>query len=291
MLKKLLSILGFIAILIAVAIVGGIGKQLGKAAFSPSKPSAQQIEEKLIEGFTKAAEQSNKRGPVMVDQDTRWDRSAVGPGARLTYFYSLPKYSSREIDRGWLLANLKPEIKKGVCASKEMKPSLQYGATYIYAYSSNDGVEMARFEINKNDCNGIAPAPGLVAFNGLLDHEKAAEYRQEQMPPLQQFIHDTVIKGRRNLPRESPEGVWLVSVDERQNQIVYTFDLVEISPQSLDKDAHNRMRQEVIGTIAFREACQELPTYFRQGMTIAQVYRFRETGQIVTTLVFSKSDC
>jgi hypothetical protein len=41
MLKKVLSVLGFIAILIAAAIGGGIGREVGKAAFSPSKPSAQ----------------------------------------------------------------------------------------------------------------------------------------------------------------------------------------------------------------------------------------------------------
>jgi hypothetical protein len=29
----------------------------------------------------------------------------------------------------------------------------QYGGTYVYTYSGNDGVEIARFEINKNDCN------------------------------------------------------------------------------------------------------------------------------------------
>ena len=51
------------------------------------------------------------------------------------------------------LANLKPGVQKGVCASKEMKPSLQYGATYVYVYSGNDGVEIGRFEMSKNDCN------------------------------------------------------------------------------------------------------------------------------------------
>lgn len=157
MLKRVLAVLGFIAILIAAVIGGGIGKQVGKevsnAVFSPSKPSAQQIEEKLIEGFNKAAEQSNKRGPIMVDKDTRWDRSEVGPGARLTYFYSFPNYSSRGIEPGWLRENLKSEVKKGVCMSKEMKPSLQYGATYVFAYSGNDGAEIGRFELNKNDCN------------------------------------------------------------------------------------------------------------------------------------------
>ena len=39
MLKKLFAVLGFIAVLIAGGIGGQIGKEAGKAAFSPSKPS------------------------------------------------------------------------------------------------------------------------------------------------------------------------------------------------------------------------------------------------------------
>ena len=150
--KKILSVLGFIVVLIAGSIGGQLGKEVGKTAFSSSKPTQQQLEEKLLEGFAKAAEQANARGPVMMDQDTRWDKSVAGPGARLTYFYSFPKYSSRDIERGWLLANLQPEVRKGVCGSKEMKPSLQYGGTYVYSYTGNDGVEIARFELNKHDC-------------------------------------------------------------------------------------------------------------------------------------------
>jgi hypothetical protein len=150
--KKLLAVFGFIVILIAGVIGGGIGEQVGKVAFSPSQPTQQQIEEKLYEGFRKGAEQTNKRGPTMVDQDTRWDRSVAGPGARVTYFYSFPKYSSRDVERDWLLTKLQPEVRKGVCGSKEMKPSLQYGGTYVYAYSGNDGNEIVRFEINRNDC-------------------------------------------------------------------------------------------------------------------------------------------
>jgi hypothetical protein len=150
--KKLLSIFGFIAVLIAAAIGGGIGKEAGKAAFSPSKPTQQQVEAKLYEGFNKAAEQANKRGPVMVDKDTRWDRSIAGPGARLTYYYSFPNYSSLDIKRDWLLTNLQPEVKKAVCGSQEMKLSLQYGGTYVYTYSGNDSIEIASFELNRNDC-------------------------------------------------------------------------------------------------------------------------------------------
>ena len=80
--KKILSALGFIVVLIAASIGGQIGKEVGKSALAPSNPPQQQIEEKLLEGFSKAAEQANARGAVMVDQDTRWDKSVAGPGAR-----------------------------------------------------------------------------------------------------------------------------------------------------------------------------------------------------------------
>lgn len=154
---KIASVLGLIVVLIAVSIGGLIGKEVGKevsnAVFLPSKPTPQQIEEKLTESFVKGAEQANARVPLMVDQDTRWDKAVAGPGARLTYFYSFPEYSSHDIERGWILAKLRPEVRNGVCRSKEMKPSLQYGGIYAYSYAGNDGIEIARFELSKHDCS------------------------------------------------------------------------------------------------------------------------------------------
>ena len=110
--KKVLSILGSIVVLIAAIVGGQIGKEVAKSAFSPSKPTQQQIEETLIEGFNRAAEQSNRLGPRMVDEDTRWDTTIVGPGTRITYYYSFPRYSSRDITTVWLDTNWKPIVKK-----------------------------------------------------------------------------------------------------------------------------------------------------------------------------------
>ena len=100
---------------------GRYRKEAGKAAFFSSKSDSGTGEAELYEGFNKAAELSNKRGPIMVDQDTRWDKTVAGPGARLTYYYSFPKYSSLDIKRDWLLTNIQPEVKKSVCGSEEMK--------------------------------------------------------------------------------------------------------------------------------------------------------------------------
>ena len=147
--NKVLAALGFVALLFVAAMAEVISKEFWKSAFSPS---SHQIEEKLIEGFRKGAEQANRQGSIMVDEGTRLDRTEVGPGAHVTYLYSLPNDSSRNLDLVWLQANLKQQVKQGVCASKEMKPSLRYGATYAYAYSDKDGVGIVRFELNKNDC-------------------------------------------------------------------------------------------------------------------------------------------
>lgn len=154
---KILSALGLIAVLIAIAVGGGIGKivgrSVGEATFGTSKPTQQQIDEALIKGFRQASEQSNRNSPQMVDKDTRLDTTTVGPGARLTYFYTLINYTSRDITASWLDQNLKSTLKNRVCTNVDVKLSLQYGATYVYVYRGNDGAEISRFTFNRHRCN------------------------------------------------------------------------------------------------------------------------------------------
>ncbi len=164
MLKKILSVIGIVVVFIAVLIAKGMGKLVGHAvgeaagvavqsySNSPSKPTIQQLENELA----KQADSINKTLPMMIDKETRGDKVEVGSGARLIYFYSLPNYSSRDVEPSQIQANTKPDVKKNVCTSAGMKPSLQYGVTYVYVYSGNDGVEITRFEINENDCNNSA---------------------------------------------------------------------------------------------------------------------------------------
>lgn len=158
MLKKFLFALGLIAILIFASISGQIGKGLGRAVFSHPKASPQEVEAKLIEGFTISANQQNQRLPMMLDQDTRLDRVTVGPGPRAVYHYTFPKYTSRAVDANWLHTNLRLEVKKNVCVNKDMKKSIQLGGIYVYAYYGIDGVEITRFEIDRNDC-GFSKLP------------------------------------------------------------------------------------------------------------------------------------
>ncbi|HCG5954449.1 TPA: hypothetical protein NJ081_002904 [Vibrio parahaemolyticus] len=163
MVKKLYSIVGsiagFIIVLAFVGIGGLVGKGAGKAAFSTSKPTEKEIIAKLTEGFEIAAKQINDSSPIMVDEETRMDGASVGPGVLLTYHYTFPNYSSKDIDSGLIKSNVFPVVKEGVCASKEMKPSLQYGGRYAYSYSGNDGILIDEFIIDRNDCGLSANYP------------------------------------------------------------------------------------------------------------------------------------
>lgn len=163
MIKKLLSILGavigIIVVLIFAGVGGQVGKEVGRAAFSPSKPTEKEIMTKLAEGFELAAKQINDSAPTMVDEETRMDGASVGPGALLTYHYTFPNYSSRDIESALIQTNVFPSVKLGVCSSKEMKPSLQYGGKYTYSYSGNDGVLIGEFTIDRHDCGFSAKSP------------------------------------------------------------------------------------------------------------------------------------
>jgi hypothetical protein len=143
------TVLGVCILLIGASIGGLIGKEAAKSAFSPSK---QEVEAKVIEGFKKAASQYNQRLPMMIDQDTRLDKVTVGPGPRAVYHYTFPRYTSRNIDINFLQENLEPDVVRKVCANADMKKSLQYGGIYVYAYYGNNGVEITRFEIDRNVC-------------------------------------------------------------------------------------------------------------------------------------------
>lgn len=159
MAKKLLSIIGFIIFLAFASISGQVGKMVGKASFSPSKLSEEEILAKQVEGFEAGAKKINDSLPRMVDEDTRMDWASVGPGALVTYHYTLPNYSSTDIDPGLMRTNLFPIVKNSVCSSKDMELSLQYGGKYKYSYSGNDGILISEFTIDRTDCGFSTKSP------------------------------------------------------------------------------------------------------------------------------------
>lgn len=148
-LKKMLSGIGVAALLIAGAIGSGIGQFFGESIFSPNRTTSDQMQDSLAE----AARRINSRGAIMVDQYTRMDGATVESGSRLVYHYTLPGYLSKDIDSATLMKNILPALRKGACSNKDMRLSMDYGATYVYSYSGSDGVKIASFDVTKDSCS------------------------------------------------------------------------------------------------------------------------------------------
>lgn len=157
--KKQFSVLGIMVLIVLGIIAGQIGKEAGEKVVTLAKPSQADIDDLLIKGFSSAAEEINEMCPIMLDKETRLDRATVGPGTRAVYHHTFPKYSSIAIDGEWLSRHLQPEVLDKICVNPDMKKSLQYGGIYVYSYSGNDGLEVARFEIDREDCGLPARAP------------------------------------------------------------------------------------------------------------------------------------
>lgn len=203
--QKILFVMGLIIVLIVAAIGGGIGKQVGKAAFAPDKPSPEQVQNALIQGLEKAAQQINDRGPVMVDKETRMDRASVGPGPRLTYHYTFPGHSSQELDASWLYANLRPTIRGNVCSNNDMSPSLKHGATYSYSYSARDGIKLMSFDVSQKDCEPSSAAPTYTSEGWTQESTGSTEIGSwlERSPPGTRYYRDA----SRTIYRVYPPGV------------------------------------------------------------------------------------
>lgn len=199
--NRTLSALGVIAMIVGILIVKSCAHIAGKnIANTISKPSVQEIERTLTESLAKSVEIINKQAPTVVDKEIRLDRAA-SVGTSLTYFYSFSNYSSQNINSDVLQTEFKPQVIKNVCANEQMKPSLQYGATYVYVYSGNDGMEIFRFEVNNDVCNNLAVAtpepspvstePPVIQNNPYIEPSQSAPVSPEPVPSVQQEVVTT----------------------------------------------------------------------------------------------------
>jgi hypothetical protein len=145
--KKMLSVTGSIVVFIVLAIGGLIGKELGKTAYSPSKPTALEREAGLVE----VANRKNQELPIMLDEETRLNKITVGPGLRMVYHITALKYRWQDVDVNLAQKNFRRNTAKSLCANPDTEKAIQDGVIFVYVYSGFDGVEILRLEIN--DCS------------------------------------------------------------------------------------------------------------------------------------------
>lgn len=124
-----------------------LGKTASFAGRSAS-PSLTAVESALRTMVNEA----NRGMPVLLDQDTRMDSLVAGPGAMLTYMYTLTTLRAGEVDRSALEQRIRGPIKLGVCSAPDLQEFFQYGVTLRYYYRGSDGGFAAQGDVTPKDC-------------------------------------------------------------------------------------------------------------------------------------------
>jgi hypothetical protein len=111
----------------------------------PSDPRSQEV-------LSKIAEEINRSGPVMIDQETEL-MPAVGAPGMLVYSYRLVSYSVTQLDHNKFAAGAKERLKEGACNRPETRDSfLKKGVTLRYSYFDKDKQHIATIDVTPADC-------------------------------------------------------------------------------------------------------------------------------------------
>lgn len=105
-----------------------------------------------IKTINELVKSANANLPAMVDKQTRLDKVVAGPGAQLTYLYTLPDLASSDVSASWITVDVKPKVTRDVCDTPLLRRLLANGATLVYAYKGKDGVDINQFRITDGDC-------------------------------------------------------------------------------------------------------------------------------------------
>jgi hypothetical protein len=148
-------IAGLVALVLVAAIVIGLLKLATHRSSSPNVP----ITDRPVRDATDvrraleiAADDLNQHPPGSPKDVVRFDRAFAGPGAQITYYYTVPDYSSGQIHADLLRKVAEPMLRRDLCAETAVKSSMVYGAKFIYVIRANNGGEVLRLEMNKSAC-------------------------------------------------------------------------------------------------------------------------------------------
>ena len=116
--------------------------------------------EAYLSGLALAQKELDATMPIMLDEETRIDRVGLENQNRLVGYRTLVKYASSDIvDVASFINNIKSHMASNICHQDNLKRFFQYGGVFVLVYSANDGIEIARVAINRDDCGISAISP------------------------------------------------------------------------------------------------------------------------------------
>jgi len=106
--------------------------------------------------LVKAANETNRSLPTMVDKDTRLDSTVAGPGKVWTYMYTLVATDVTGITNERLNEAMGSNIRNSVCTMKEMKLFIEKGVVMKYNYRDHAGNYIGEIVVKPEDCAKVA---------------------------------------------------------------------------------------------------------------------------------------
>lgn len=139
--------LGTFITIIAVLIGGAFGRGVVRNYFDRQDSAT------ITEELNKAAKEINKNCPQQIDEDTRLDKAVSGPGTRFSYYYTLVKHPSTNIDKKLFDKEIGPAIKKNALSGEGIRKMLKSGINVEYHYYGNDGIKISMVKLDPSDLN------------------------------------------------------------------------------------------------------------------------------------------
>ncbi|QBF27181.1 hypothetical protein EXN22_16325 [Pseudomonas tructae] len=144
MIGKLKKPVYWVTILVIAGLASAIGKEIGAQLGKPSN------DELLRSATAQAIKQINDQTPKKVDELTTMLRAELGGSHEMTTFFELANYDSWGASAD--LTAGKSAVVKSLCENPRTVKTMRMGAKFGYVYLKEDGTEVYRFRVSKDDC-------------------------------------------------------------------------------------------------------------------------------------------
>ena len=141
--KTALKIITITASIIVMALAGIFGKSVVNYIFGTSDEI---IESQLL----KMSNEINKKCPLMVDPETRLDKTGAYR-KRIYYYYTLVNYDISDVDVKYLIYKVKPALLNKIKTNTDLKFLREHKVTFIYNYRDKSGITIISFKFTPQD--------------------------------------------------------------------------------------------------------------------------------------------
>lgn len=111
----------------------------------------------------RAVSEINKNAPMMIDSETRLDRTIAYSEKKMEYQYTLINYSASDIpDMSLFKSNIGNMILIAIKNEPKFAEFRKKGVTFSYIYNDKNGDELMRFEYRYDDYNDTVAKPETI---------------------------------------------------------------------------------------------------------------------------------